>query len=129
MPGRKDNYFVRVARYQKQHPRTTRAQAMKAVSAQISGKPKHRRKKAVTTRKRAAAPRKRSVTKTERITTIGKRVHHTSPLRRGLSISRKIDELEILLKNTSGTQAKNHIKRLINAEHDKLDLIAKRLTA
>jgi hypothetical protein len=107
-------------RVRKEHPKMSfkaaqdRASRLYKSTAKVSG-PK-------------AKPKKRSITKTERIVTVGS--HHKkthSPVQRGILISRKIDDLEILLKNTSGTTAKNHVKRLINAEHDKLDAITKNL--
>lgn len=120
MAKKADNYFVRVSKYQKAHPRATREHAMKMVSKEcksVSGK-----------KKTSPKPRKKSITKTERITTIGaKRKTHTSPVSRAINISKKINDLEVVLKNTQGTSAKNHVKRLINAEHDKLDAATKHL--
>lgn len=128
MAKKAGNYFKRVAKYQKEHPRADRQKAMAAVSKEIAGAKKSvGSKKAVGTKK--AAPRKRSITKTERISTVGKisRKRSSNPIQRGVGISKKIADLEILLKNTSGNVAKNHVKRLINAEHDKLDMITKNL--
>lgn len=113
----------RVKAYRKLHPRCGQVDAMKKLAGT---KPKKR-----TVAKKVGAPKKakkKSIVKTERITTIGKvRKKTSSPVTRGVSISRKIEDLTVLLKNTSGTTAKNHVKRLINAEHDKLDAITKNL--
>lgn len=114
-------YFTRVAQYQKAHPRASREHAMKMVSKEISGT----KKKTVGAIKK---PRKKSVTKTERITTIGTNKRRAaSPTTKAISIAKKIEDLEIVLKNTPGTTAKNHLKRLINLEHDKLDAITTKL--
>lgn len=120
----------RVKAYRKLHPRTTQIEAMK----KLAGKKPAKKHKKTTVHERvkkiakAASPRKRSIVKTERVTTIGSHKRKTgSGLQRGISISRRIDDLELLLKNTAGTTAKNHVKRLINAEHDKLDAITKHL--
>jgi hypothetical protein len=120
MAKKADNYFVKVAKYQKEHPRASREQAMKAVSKSIAGG-KKRSVGAVVVK-----PRKRSVTETERITAVGKSKKH-NPVQQGISISKRIEDLEILLKNTRGVQERNKVKHLINAEHDKLDAITKRL--
>lgn len=123
MAKKANNYFVRVAKYQKEHPRATREHAMEMVSKSISGSAK--KTKSVSGK---AKPKKKSIIKTERITTIGRaNKKTTSPVQRGINISKKIEDLTILLKNTSGTEAKNKIKRLINAEHDKLDVVTKNL--
>ena len=112
----KQTFMARVKAYRKLHPRTSQVEAMKKLAG----------KKPVT--KKKAAPKKKSITKTERITTIGSKTRKTSsPIQRGISISKRIEDLEILLKNTSGTEAKNKVKRLINAEHDKLDAVTRNL--
>jgi hypothetical protein len=123
MAAKKNNYFKRVAKYQEEHPRADRKKAMEMVSKEISGAKRSPAKKV-----RSASPKKRSIIKTERVTTIGStRKKTSSPVQRGISIARKIDDLELLLKVTSGTEAKNKVKRLINAEHDKLDAVTKNL--
>ena len=110
----------RVKAYRKLHVRTSQVEAMKKLAGtkakKIGAKPK-------------AAPKKRSITKVQKITTIGahKKKSSASPISKGISISKKIEDLTILLKNTSGIEAKNKIKRLINSEHDKLDAITKNL--
>lgn len=112
----KQAFMARVKAYRKLHPRTSQVEAMKILAgkkARVAGVKK---------------PKKKSIIKTERITTIGSHKTKThSPMQRGISISRKIEDLEILLRNTTGITAKNHVKRLINAEHDKLDAITKNL--
>jgi hypothetical protein len=121
MAAKKNNYFKRVAKYQEEHPRADRKKAMEMVSKEISGAKRSPAKK-------VRSPKKRSIIKTERVTTIGStRKKTSSPVQRGISIARKIDDLELLLKVTSGTEAKNKVKRLINAEHDKLDAVTKNL--
>lgn len=128
MPKKSDNYFVRVSKYQKAHPRATREQAMKMVSKEISGvKKKLGAKKKVTGRK--TSPKKKTVTRVTRITKVGshKAKKTTTSLQRSINISKKINDLELVLKHTTGTVEKNKIKRLINAEYDKLDVVTKKL--
>lgn len=123
----KNTFMSRVKAYRKLHPRSSQVDAMKKLAGK---KPAKRKVGATKTGPKmliaGRKPKKRSITKTERITTIGRK-KSSSPVQRGVNISKKIDDLELLLKNTSGTTAKNHVKRLINAEHDKLDAITKNL--
>lgn len=121
MAKKADNYFVKVAKYQKEHPRADRSHAMKMVSKEISGTKK---RKPVAAKK---TPRKKTIIKTERITAIGGVKKSVSATSAAIRISNKIDDLTSLLRNTSGVEAKNKVKRLINAEHDKLDAITKKL--
>jgi len=46
--------------------------------------------------------------------------------RDGLRILKDIDKLERDLANTKGTDAKNFLKRIINAKHDQLDALTKK---
>jgi hypothetical protein len=132
MAKKANNYFVKVAKYQKEHPRATRDHAMKMVSKSIAGPKKKTTVKVVKrtppkTYKRGNSTGPSQV-HTGTLTISGRKKKSVgSPIVRGVSISRKIDDLELLLKNTTGAEAKNKIKRLINAEHDKLDAITKNL--
>jgi hypothetical protein len=111
----KQTFMARVKAYRKLHPRTSQVDAMKKLAG------KKPAKRAVGTAKKA---KKKSIIKTERITTIGStRKKSTSPLARQIAIACKIEGLELLLKVTRGTVARNDIKRLINAEHDKLERV------
>jgi hypothetical protein len=136
MAKKADNYFVKVAKYQKEHPRATREHAMKMVSKEckvgakkkVAGKRVGARKTGPKMVVAGKKPKKRSITKTERIVTVGaKKRKSSASISTAISISNKIDNLTALLKNTSGTDAKNRVKRAINAEHDKLDALNKRL--
>jgi hypothetical protein len=141
MAKKANNYFVRVAKYQKEHPRATREHAMKMVSKEIAGVTKRvktvgaKKKVTATIKKRVPSAGNRrgnstgpSTVHTGTLTISGaRRKKSAPPLSRGIAISKRIEDLEVLLKNTTGTAAKNHVKRLINGEHDKLDAITKNL--
>lgn len=99
----------RVKAYRKLHPRATQVSAMKALAG----------KKPV----KKSAPKKKSVTRTVKVASVGARKKTASPTSRAISISRKIEDLEVLLKHTSGTERKNAVKRMINAQYDLLDNI------
>jgi hypothetical protein len=130
MANKSDNYFVKVSKYQKEHPRASRDQAMKAVSKMCGTKKKSVGSKKKVGAKKAvgAKPKKRSITETKRITTVGSVKRRSAPtISTAIRISNRIDDLTNLLRNTTGTEAKNRVKRQINAEHDKLDNLSKRL--
>lgn len=130
MAKKADNYFVKVAKYQKEHPRATREHAMKMVSkaCKVGAKKVGARKTGPKMVVAGKKPKKRSITKTERIVTVGaKRKQSSSPFKNAIHISKRIEDLTVLLKNTSGILAKNHVKRMINREHDKLDAITNRI--
>ena len=117
-------------RVRKDHPNMSIENARKKASGiyKSVGKPK----KAKVAGKRAKAkvagrkPVKRSVTKTEKISTVGAKKRTSNPISRGVTISRNIENLELLLKNTSGVKAKNNLKRRINSLHDQLDVVSQR---
>lgn len=117
-------YQKTLKRVRKEHPKMSfkaaQDRASKLYKSEVSGK-----KKTATVGKKA---KKKSVTKTVKIATVGaapKRKSGGSPVNKGVAVAKHIEGLTVLLRNTKGTPAKNAIKRRINAEHDKLDALAK----
>lgn len=130
MPAALERYRKQLKKYRRDHPNTSIERAREAVSKSFgkSGSVGSKKQKANRSKSSGNKNHKRSVTKTERIVTVGSRKRKTSSsLQRGISISRKIEDMELLLKNTRGVEAKNKIKRMINSEHDKLDALTKNL--
>lgn len=131
MANKSDNIFVRAKAYVKAHPRTSFQDAIQKVKGKktVSGvKRKSSAKAKVATRK----PKKETVTKTTRVTaTVGRAVGRIGSVngteKTGLKLLNNINRLTVKLKTTKGADARNFIKRLINAEHDKLDLLTKKL--
>lgn len=125
MAKKADNFFVRVSKYRKEHPRATQEQAIaKLRGTKVSGV-----KKKTATSGVKKVPRKKTVIKTERLTTIGsvakKSTVKNAALTKGMAVIRKINSLEAKLKKTKGKDARDLIKTVINGEHDKLDIIKK----
>ncbi len=102
----KRNYMAEVAEYRKLHPRCGQVEAMKKLAP----------------KKHVGAVKSKPV---HIVSGKGRKV--TSPLVKSIAIAKKIEDLEMLLKAASKTETKNIIKRLINAEHDKLDILTKNL--
>ena len=128
MAKAKTNYFKQVSTYQKQHPRATREVAMKAVSKEISGAKKKTTVKVVKrvppkTYKRGNSTGPSQV-HTGTLTISGPRKGTGAVLSQQIAIARKIDGLESLLKHVIGME-KNKVKRLINQQHDRLDMLSK----
>jgi hypothetical protein len=131
MASKADNIFVRAKAYVKAHPRTSFQDAIQKVKGKktVSGV---KRKAATVSKPTARKPKKETVTKTTRVTaTVGKAIGRigsvNSAEKAGLKLLANINRLTVKLRTTKGTDAKNFIKRLINAEHDKLDSLNKKL--
>lgn len=133
----KQTFMARVKAYRKLHPRTSQVDAMKKLAGtkpkKVGAKPKKKTTVKITKRVPASGNKRGNSTgpstvHTGTLTISGRKKNSSaSPISKGISISRKIEDLTVLLKNTSGIEAKNKIKRLINSEHDKLDAITKNL--
>lgn len=116
-----DNFFVRVKKYRKEHPRASQQQAMKALKGKksVSGtKRKVAGTKAVTGTKRKR--RVSGVAASAKI--IGKRTT-VSGIDRAKAIVRDIDRLEAKRARETKRELKDIIQLAINAKHDKLDAL------
>lgn len=131
MANKSNNIFVMAKAYVKLHPRTSFRDAIQKVKGKktVSG---IKRKSSAKVKPVARKPKKETVTRTTRVTaTVGRAVGRVSSVdaaeKTGLKLLNNINRLTLKLRATKGTDAKNFIKRLINAEHDKLDALTKKI--
>lgn len=117
-----ENIFKKAKAYVKLHPRTSFQDAIQKV--------KGTKKSTVSGTK----PKKKTVTtKTVKKATIGAIKRHTSPKKinsaytHGTKILGQIDKLEADLKRAKGNDKKTFIKIAINAKHDELDAVKRKL--
>jgi hypothetical protein len=125
----KQTFMARVKAYRKLHPRTSQVEAMQ----KLAGKKTTRSKAHGTVKARKPVARKKSVVVTKKVTVIGS-ARRKSPAQKvnssyttGMSIIRKINAMEAKLKKLKNRDERSFLIVLINAEHDRLDLLKKRV--
>lgn len=123
-----DNFFVRVKKYRKEHPRATQKQAINALKGKkVSGTKKRVTGgiKKITGTRRAAAPVKRKVSGVMKTVTISGTRTLSSAAKAGKYI-KDIERLELKRSNEKSREMKDFIQLQINSTHDKLDALKRR---
>lgn len=116
-----DNFFVRVKKYRKEHPRATQQQAMKALKGKKASTVKKRKVSGV--KAVGSVKRKRRVAGVTASAKVSGRSASVTGIAKAKSLVADIDRLEAKRARETKRELKDIIQLEINAKHDKLDAI------